>query len=218
MMSPENKISFTAISGVIGAGKSEVTRLMAREFSFYPLFEETRNNPFLDRFYENPRRYAFGSQISCLTVKNEKIRLAQKILSQNISTVLDVPVQQDAFSYARAQHELKNMTDAEYEEYKKLYRTYRENMIDPDLIICLQASIPAIMQRIGKRDRACEREVPQSYLELLDRYNREWWEKNEDHIPMLHIETDGLDIVQSRQAQLHLLDRVSLALGELRAK
>lgn len=217
MNSPENRCPYIAISGTIGVGKSTSSVLIARELGFYPLMENP-HNPFLDRFYDDPHRWAFDSQMFCLTAKYEKTQLAEKLLSQHEPALLDVPVQQDVHSYARAQHELKHMSDDEWWSYLATYEALKEKIRNPDLIFGLIASMPDILKRIEKRDRLCERKIPPSYVELLDQLNRDWWVNNHDNIPIVYIETDGRDITQSRQAQLNLLDSVSAALDNLRQK
>ena len=214
MSSPENRCPYIAISGTIGVGKSTSSVLIAKELGFYPLMENP-HNPYLDRFYDDPHRWAFNSQMFCLTAKYEKTQLAENLLSQNEPPLLDVPIQQDVHSYARAQHELKHMSDDEWRLYLAAYKPLKEKIRNPDLIVCLLASMSVILKRIDDRDRACERKIPPSYVELLDRLNRDWWANNNDNIPIVYIETDGLDITQSRRAQLNLLDTVSKALDNL---
>ncbi len=192
--------------GTMGSGKTTVARLIAGEFRFQLLEENFGENAFLPRFYEDMKRWAFHSQTFYLMEKISQMLDTPKLLLKR-SIVQDTPIQQDAFSYAKAQHVLGNIDDHEWRLYQKIYRSFEPYFPNPDLIVYLDTTVPVLADRIGKRGRGYEQKIPQRYLELLDMLNHKWLEENKS-APILVVETDGLNIVRSKQAQKKLLDAV----------
>ncbi|MEK7141682.1 MAG: deoxynucleoside kinase [Patescibacteria group bacterium] len=192
--------------GTMGSGKTTVARLLAKEFKFQLLEENFGENAFLPRFYQDMKRWAFHSQTFFLMEKINQMLATPKLLEKH-SVVQDTPIQQDAFSYAKAQHVLGNIDDAEWKLYQKIYYSFEPYFPKPNLIVYLETTVPVLAGRIGSRGRGFEQKIPSSYLELLDMLNHKWLGENKS-IPVLTIETDGLNIVRSKLAQLELLSQV----------
>ena len=130
---------------------------------------------------------------------------------EHTSVIQDTPITQDVFSYAKAQHELGNMDDAEWELYQKIYHEFTPHFPNPDLIVFLDTSIPKIQQRIAARGREYEQTIPTDYLVLLDKLNRKWLEQNTT-IPVVVVHTDTLDISRNKDAQTQFVSLVRSAL------
>ncbi|OGG29685.1 hypothetical protein A2973_00305 [Candidatus Gottesmanbacteria bacterium RIFCSPLOWO2_01_FULL_49_10] len=192
--------------GTMGSGKTTVAKLLAQELKFSLLEENFGENAFLPRFYQDMKRWAFHSQTFFLMEKITQMLETPKLLEGH-NVVQDTPIQQDAFSYAKAQHVLGNIDDAEWKLYLKIYHSFEPYLPKPNLVIYLETSVPALADRIEKRGRGYEQKIPQSYLELLDMLNHKWFGENKT-IPVLMIETDGLNIVRSKIAQEKLLDQI----------
>lgn len=192
--------------GTIGSGKTTAARLIARELKFQLVEENFGGNAFLPRFYQDMKRWAFHSQTFYLMEKITQMLETPKLLEKG-PVVQDTPIQQDAFSYAKAQHVLGNIDDAEWKLYQKIYKSFEQYFQKPDCIIFLETSIDSIADRIEKRGREYEQKIPQSYLELLDMLNHKWLTENKK-IPVLRIKTDGLNIVTSKIAQQNLIHAV----------
>lgn len=207
---------YLSVMGTMGSGKTTVARLLAREFKIQLLEENFGENAFLPRFYQDMKRWAFHSQTFFLMEKINQMLETPKLLEKH-SVVQDTPIQQDAFSYAKAQHVLGNIDDAEWKLYQKIYYSFEPYFPKPNLIIYLDTTVPVLAGRIGSRGRGFEQKIPLSYLELLDMLNHKWLSENLSaqagkSIPVLTIETDGLNIVRSKLAQQKLLDQVKKAL------
>ncbi|MEK7544461.1 MAG: deoxynucleoside kinase [Patescibacteria group bacterium] len=204
---------YLSVMGTMGSGKTTVARLLAKEFKFQLLEENFGENAFLPRFYQDMKRWAFHSQTFFLMEKINQMLATPKLLEKH-NVVQDTPIQQDAFSYAKAQHVLGNIDDAEWKLYLKIYNSFEPYFPKPNLIIFLETGVPVLSQRIGSRGRGYEQKIPSSYLELLDMLNHKWLSENLPRrqagksIPVLTIETDGLNIVRSKLAQQQLLDQV----------
>lgn len=201
---------YLSVMGTMGSGKTTVARLLAKELKFHLLEENFGENAFLSRFYTDMKRWAFHSQTFFLMEKISQT-LATPDLLKKYSIIQDTPIQQDAFSYAKALHVLGNIDDAEWRLYLKIYHSFESYFPKPDLIVYLQTSIPNLATRIESRGRGYEQKIPASYLELLDMLNHKWLSDNKS-IPVLTIETDGLNVVRSTTAQKQLILRVKQTL------
>lgn len=190
--------------GTMGSGKTTVARILAKALKFQLLEENFGENAFLSRFYSDMKRWAFHSQTFFLMEKVAQM-LDTRTLLEKTSIIQDTPIQQDAFSYAKAQHVLGNIDDAEWKLYLKIYRSFEPLFPQPDLIVFLETGIGEIEKRIGARGRGYEQKIPQSYLELLDMLNHKWLTEQKE-IPVLTIQTDGLNIVRSKKAQERLIE------------
>ncbi|MEK7587726.1 MAG: deoxynucleoside kinase [Patescibacteria group bacterium] len=204
------KNMYLSIMGTMGSGKTTVAQLLARELKFQVLEENFGENVFLPRFYQDMNRWAFQSQTFYLMEKIAQLLATPKLL-EKYSVIQDTPIQQDAFSYAKAQHVLGHMDDAEWKLYQKIYKSFEPYFPKPDLIVFLETSVTELVRRIGARGRGYEQKIPTSYLELLDMLNHQWLTENKT-IPVLAIETDGFNIVRSKAAQQELVVKIKARL------
>ena len=189
--------------GTMGSGKTTAARLIADRLSFLLLEENFGENAFLPRFYKDMNKWAFHSQTFFLMEKITQTLETPKLLEKT-SVVQDTPIEQDVFSYAKVQHVLGHMDDAEWRLYQKIYKSFEPYFPKPDLIVYLETTLLVTRNRIESRGRGYEQDIPQNYLELLDLLNHKWITDNKT-IPVLAIETDGLNIVRSTKAKHELL-------------
>lgn len=209
----EKKNYYLSVMGTLGSGKTTVAKLLSRELKFHLLEENFGENAFLPRFYQDMPRWAFHSQTFFLMEKISQMLETPKLLEKN-SVVQDTPIVQDVFSYAKAQYVLGNMDEAEWKLYQKIYRSFEPYFARVDLIIYLETPINIVIDRIAKRARDYEQKIPQSYLELLDMLSHKWLSENKN-TAVLKIETDGLNIVKSKEAQRKMLKMVKERLDRL---
>jgi len=196
--------------GTMGSGKTTAARILAKALQFHLLEENFGENAFLPLFYSDMKRWAFHSQTFFLMEKITQMLETKKLLDKT-SIIQDTPIEQDAFSYAKAQHVLGHIDDAEWKLYQKIYRSFEPLFPKPDLIVFLETGIGEIEKRINVRGRGYEQKIPQSYLELLDMLNYKWLTEQKE-IPVLTIQTDGLNIVRSKNAQRELVELTQVKL------
>lgn len=197
---------YLSVMGTMGSGKTSAAKLLSEKLGFHLIEENFGENAFLSRFYQDMHRWAFHSQTFFLMEKiTQMLETAQILKSKNV--VQDTPIVQDVYSYAKAQHVLGNMDDAEWRLYQKIFRSFVPYFPKPTLIIYLETSLEEVEKRIQSRGREYERKIPSSYLELLDMLNHKWLSENRE-IPVLTIKTDGLNIVRSVKAQEEFVGKV----------
>ena len=205
-----HNLLYLSVMGTMGSGKTTAARLIAKHFKLHLVEENFGENAFLPRFYKKMNRWAFHSQTFFLMEKiNQLMEIGEERKKESI--VQDTPIEQDVFSYAKVQHALGNMDDAEWKLYHKIYMSFVPHLPKPDAIIFLDTSIAEIQKRIRIRGRGYEKKIPKNYIELLDKLNRDWMKENTS-IKVITIPTDGLNIVTNTRAQQQLFTSISKAL------
>jgi deoxyadenosine/deoxycytidine kinase len=200
---------FVAIAGNIGAGKSSLTARLADRFGWQAFYEADAENPYLADFYADMRTWSFHSQVFYLGRRLEHHRL---LVDHPRSVVQDRTVYEDAEIFACNLYEQGQMSDRDYDAYRRLYRAISSFLPPPDLIVYLKASIPTLLQHIERRGRAYELNIAPSYLEQLNRlYDR--WIDGWTACPVLTIDIDPLDFIHHSPDLDGIFTRVQSAIG-----
>ncbi|MDD5761368.1 MAG: deoxynucleoside kinase [bacterium] len=190
-----------AIEGPIGVGKSSLAKLLAQKYASRLVKEEVAGNPFLERFYENPRKFAFQTQLFFLLSRYRQQReLAQGDLFEG-GLVCDYILAKDEI------FALINLEDDEISLYESIYKLLVSTLPKPDLVIYLQARPEVLLSRVRKRGIAYERNISLDYLRTLsDAYNEYFFHYNET--PLLVVNTSEIDFVESPRDLEHLVREV----------
>jgi deoxyadenosine/deoxycytidine kinase len=189
---------YIAIEGVIGVGKTTLATLMSQRLGAQLQLEEVEDNPFLEKFYGDMRGYAFQTQIFFLLSRyRQQMELTQASLFQQ-KVVSDYIFAKDRiFAYL-------NLNDDELALYERLVKILEEDIARPDIVVYLQASTDVLMERIRKRGRPYEKNMPQDYIETLNKaYNHFFF--HYDDTPLLMVNTDSLNLPQSESELLKLM-------------
>ncbi len=199
---------YVAIEGVIGVGKTTLARLLQPAFDAEILLEVFEENPFLSDFYADRERYAFQTQIFFLLSRyHQQRRTVHEIVAAGKNLLADYTFAKDAL-FAQI-----NLKGDELDMYYKVHEALAEKIQKPDLLVYLQASTEALMQRIAFRDRPYERQMERSYIDELNRAYDQFFAKPFDHTPVLKIETDHLNIIQNPEDLKFIEDRIRQSLG-----
>jgi deoxyadenosine/deoxycytidine kinase len=192
---------YIAIEGAIGVGKTSLAKILAGKFGWRLVQEDVRNNPFLERFYENPKKYAFQTQLFFLLSRYRQQReLAQGNLFDK-GVVSDYVLAKDKI------FALINLEDDEVALYESIYKLLVATVPRPDLVIYLQARPEVLLSRVRKRGVDYERNISLDYLRTLsDAYNEYFFHYNET--PLLVVNTSEIDFVESPRDLEHLVREV----------
>ena len=197
---------YIVIEGPIGAGKTSLTHKLAERLGADTLLESASDNPFLPRFYQEPRRYALPTQLHFLFDRSRQLReLAQGDLFR-AGTVSDFLIDKDML-FARL-----NLDDDEFELYQKVYADLALQAPAPDLVIYLQAPVDALQERVKRRGIDYERSMDAGYLQRLANTYSEFFHRYEA-APLLIVNTTNLNFAQSEPDFELLLERMSKMRG-----
>ncbi len=182
-----------AIAGNIGAGKTTLTKLLAKHYNWEPHFEDVVDNPYLDDFYTQMERWSFNLQIYFL---NSRFRQVLQIRESGKKIIQDRTIYEDAHIFAPNLHAMGLMTNRDYENYQSLFELMQKLVDAPDLLIYLRADISTLVAQIHKRGRDYENSISIDYLSRLnERY--EAWISKYDQGKLLIIDVDNLDFVDN---------------------
>lgn len=185
--------------GPISSGKSTYTERLSEQLETKPFYESVDDNPILDKYYEDPEKYAFALQIYFLNTRFKAIKEAYK---EN-NNVLDRSIYADAL-FTKNNVDQGNIS---YEEYQ-IYLDLLDNMMEeihglpykksPDLLIYLDTTFNKTLDNIEKRGRDYEQvsdenpELKDYYSDLYDKYNV--WYDGYNESPKMKLNVNGLDI------------------------
>ncbi len=192
---------FVVVEGPIGVGKTSLARRLAASFGSDLVLEQGEENPFLERFYRNPRAAAFQTQLYFLFQRARQMQdLRQQDLFQRVR-VSDYLLEKDRL-FARL-----TLDDEEYGLYEQVYARLAIDAPVPDLVVYLQAPVDVLLERIGRRGIAYEQGIERRYLErLADAYARFFLEY--DAAPVLTVNASEIDPVGSERDYEALLAEV----------
>lgn len=197
-----DEMRYIAIEGPIGVGKTTLSHRLADSLGAQPFLEEPEDNPFLARFYADPKRYALATQLSFLVQRARQIdELRQGDLFAT-RCVADFLFAKDRL-FAQLTLEL-----SELHLYDEIYHRLAFDAPTPDRVIYMHAPTEVLLQRVKKRDRAAETGLEADYLErVAQRYN-EFFAHYQD-APLIVVDADKYDLVNSRDDYNHLLEALA---------
>ncbi|MBL4586506.1 MAG: deoxynucleoside kinase [Flavobacteriales bacterium] len=184
-----------AIAGNIGAGKTTLTRLLAKHYRWEAQYEAADDNPYLNDFYEDMQRWSFNLQVFFL---NSRFRQVMDIKNGKKTVVQDRTIFEDAYIFAPNLHAMGLMTSRDFENYQSLFELMNEFVGPPDVMIYLRASIPTLVSQIQSRGRAYEETIRLDYLKRLnERY--EAWFSEYDKGKLLIVEVDDNNFKEDKE-------------------
>lgn len=207
----KKKINHIAIAGNIGAGKTTLTKLLAKNFNWEPQFEDVENNPYLNDFYDDMPRWSFNLQIYFL---NSRLQQVIEMKKQNKAIIQDRTIYEDAEIFAPNLHNMGLMSARDFDNYKSLYSSIISQIDPPDLLIYMKASIPTLVDNIQKRGREYEDSIRLDYLKKLNEFYNTWIGKY-DMGRLLVIDCDRLNFVDNEEDLAEIYNKVQAELNGL---
>jgi len=190
MKTTDSSHQFIVIEGPIGVGKTSLARRLCASLSAEGVLEQAADNPFLERFYRNPRAGALPAQLYFLFQRAQQLAsLKQQDLFAPLR-VADYLLEKDRL-FARV-----TLDDAEYELYEQIYAKLDIEAPKPDLVVYLQAPVDVLLERIAKRGIGYEQRIERDYLERLNEAYARFFHEYEA-APLLIVNAASIDPINN---------------------
>mgnify|MGYP001259689415 FL=1 len=204
---PSNMLSiknynYIAIEGNIGSGKTSLSKQISADFNTKLMLERYIDNPFLAKFYENPRDFAFKLEMSFLADRYQQTNedLSQlNFFNKNIISDYDI---HKSLIFSKI-----NLNSDEFNLYRKLFYSLYKSIVKPDLIIFLNQTIENLKGNIKKRGRDYEASISDEYLISINKSYSEFFKSRPD-LNVKFIDVSEIDFVKNRLDYLSIINQI----------
>ena len=197
-MASEAAHKYIVVEGPIGVGKTSLARRLATSLAAQPVLEQEAGNPFLERFYKNPRAGALPTQLYFLLQRAQQLAALKQADLFAPTRVADYLLEKDRL-FARV-----TLDDAEYALYEQLYAKLDIQAPKPDLVVYLQAPVDVLIERISRRGVQYEQYIERQYLERLNEAYARFFHEF-DAAPLLIVNAASIDPVANQRDYDELL-------------
>jgi len=194
--------NYIAIEGNIGAGKTSLAGKISHDFNAKLILERFADNPFLPKFYKEPKRYAFTLEMSFLADRYQQISddLSQLDLFKDF-------IVSDYDIYKSLIFSKITLPEDEFKLYRKLFYLMYKDIAKPELYVYLYQNTERLQENIKKRGRDYEQDIEDDYLEKINAGYLEFL-KNQTDLNVKIIDISGKDFVDNRDDYLWILDQI----------
>jgi deoxyguanosine kinase len=197
-MASEATHKYLVVEGPIGVGKTSLARRLAGSLSAQLVLEQAAQNPFLERFYKNPRAGALPAQLYFLLQRAQQLAALKQADLFAPTRVADYLFEKDRL-FARV-----TLDDAEYALYEQLYAKLDIQVPKPDLVLYLQAPVDVLQERILRRGVDYEQYIERQYLERLNEAYARFFHEF-DAAPLLIVNAASIDPIANQRDYDELL-------------
>jgi len=195
-------VRYIAVEGAIGVGKTSLARKLASHYGAELILEKVEGNPLLPLYYQDMRRYAFNLQLFFLVHRSEQQRAIQRLRAEGKMVVSDYIFAKDDL-FARM-----TLSDKQYEIYTSVVKELETPHVRPDVVVYLFAPVELLLERVAKRGRSFEREIPREYLERVAKAYSDFF-ATYDRTPLLRVNSEKCDPLSDEKDFDRLLKEIT---------
>jgi deoxyadenosine/deoxycytidine kinase len=207
----KEQLKHIAVAGNIGAGKTTLTRLLAQHYGWEAQYEVSDHNPYIIDFYNDMQRWSFNLQIYFL---NNRLKQILDIQKSKKTIIQDRTIYEDAYIFAPNLFEMGLMSGRDYENYTAIFKTIKQMIDPPELLIYLRGSIPALVDQIQKRAREYEDNIRLDYLKRLNVHYNNWIDKYTDG-KLLIIDIDNCNFAENAEDFANVISKIDTEINGL---
>ncbi len=186
-------LNYIVIEGNIGAGKTTLSKMIAKEFNAKLILEQFADNPFLPKFYKEPDKYSFQLELSFLAERYQQLN--KELTSRDLFRPFTVADYYFMKSLIFAQATLK---EDEYNLYRQIFDIIYKSIPKPDLYVYLHVDVKNLAKNIARRGRDYEKGISEDYLAKLQEGYFDFFKQQND-ISYLLIDSNNMDFVENQE-------------------
>jgi deoxyguanosine kinase len=192
---------YIVMEGAIGVGKTSLARKLAGTLGAQTVLEQADENPFLERFYRNPRVGAFPAQLYFLFQRaQQQAQLKQQDLFGSVRVADYLLAKDDLFARM-------TLEDEEYGLYRQVHDRLAIDPPKPDLVVYLQAPVDVLLDRIARRGITHENLIDRTYLTRLNEAYARFFHAYDD-TPLLIVNAASIDPISNEADYEELLGQI----------
>lgn len=190
---------YITIEGNIGAGKTTLAHLLAKQYNARLVLEEFADNPFLPKFYENPGQFAFPLELFFMAERYKQLKelIHTKDLFHSV-TISDYLFTK-CLLFAKV-----NLPEEEFHLYQRLFEIIHQQMIQPEILIYLHAPVQKLQKNIRKRNRSYEQKIPDEYLFSIQETYTHYIKQH--NIKTLYVDASNADFLGNEKHLQTIMD------------
>ena len=194
------KYKLITVEGNTGAGKTSLAKMLTQEYQAKLILEEFADNPFLPKFYKEPKQYAFTTELYFMADRYQQL---SQLLSNNELDKKEVFITDYLFNKSLLYAEVTLEAD-EFQLFARLFNLIYSRIPKPDLIVYVHSTIDRLVQNIQKRGRDFEQSVRREYLQQVENIYFNYFKENAN-LRILILEADEIDFVHNEQHYQQIL-------------
>lgn len=179
--------NFIVVEGNIGAGKTTLCQMLARDYGCRLILEQFAENPFLPYFYNQPDRYAFPVELFFMTERHKQL---QEELQQQ--SLFEASIVADYFFLKTLLFAKNNLQEEEYRLFQRLFQVLNAAFPKPDLMVFLHRPVDALINNIRKRGRDYEQDISAEYLQQIQQVYFDFF-KSDPPFPIIILDIEHAD-------------------------
>ncbi len=199
------------IAGNIGSGKTTLTHMLSRHYGWRERLESVTENPYLDDYYRDMRRWALPLETYFL---KERFRDLLEINKSEETIIQDRSIFEGVYIFAANNHDMGNMSDRDFETFMGLFESMMMVAREPDLMVYLRATVPHLVDHIHQRGRSYEQNMQLDYLRNINRRYDDFCQ-NQYRGRLITIDVDQRDFLYRREDFAELVQMIDRELAAI---
>ena len=198
--------NYVAIEGTVGAGKTTLATRIANDYNGKLVLEEFEadKNPFLPKFYKEPDKYSFQVEMTFLALRFQQLKDKLANLDLFHDFIISDYYVAKSLIFSR-----NNLQEDEYDLFSRFFNIIFSNMPKPELLVYLYSDVERLQYNIRKRGRSYEQEIPNDYLENIQKGYLDFIRQEQNNMRILMLDTNKLDFVANEKDYQMIMEAIN---------